>query len=374
MGALAALGELLARARSPFLFCAVSAVYVAAHLRLNQVNQAGGEERVKEGGTYEVAFDFVTALGLMILPDRVVFPPRRPPEEEAKKGRRRRKEWGIAAYAAYALVACVVYYYVRWYHEKFSSWLNKNKSPVFVLASGNLAAASMFFYARFLDDQPPTGAGPGPVNAGGPPVAARGGARRQPAKRRRRAGGDGDDAGEAAAAEGEGGGAEPPPGPPSSNRQFMASVLGAIGCMALALGTEDDGGTVLKMKVSVTLIALTASLNIMHKFIARFHPSLRMEVRRPARAARAAAPETEARGWLSGRAPRRPREQAWYTALSTLYLYKVGGGMLPRWDEHVALGLLVTVSKGFVDVLFYVAILTGDFSLMAKYTQARSAR
>ena len=47
--------------------------------------------------------------------------------------------------------------------------------------------------------------------------------------------------------------------------------------------------------------------------------------------------------------------------------------MLPRWDEHVALGLLVTVSKGFVDVLFYVAILTGDFSLMAKYTQARSA-
>lgn len=71
---------------------------------------------------------------------------------------------------------------------------------------------------------------------------------------------------------------------------------------------------------------------------------------------------------------RRPREQAWYTALSTLYLYKVGGGMLPRWDEHVALGLLVTVSKGFVDVLFYVAILTGDFSLMAKYTQVRSAR
>ena len=48
--------------------------------------------------------------------------------------------------------------------------------------------------------------------------------------------------------------------------------------------------------------------------------------------------------------------------------------MLPRWDEHVALGLLVTVSKGFVDVLFYVAILTGDFSLMAKYTQVRSAR
>lgn len=48
--------------------------------------------------------------------------------------------------------------------------------------------------------------------------------------------------------------------------------------------------------------------------------------------------------------------------------------MLPRWDEHVALGLLVTFSKGFVDVLFYVAILTGDYSLMAKYTQARSAR
>ena len=52
MGALAALGELLARARSPFLFCAVSVIYVAAHLRLNQVNQAGGEERAKEGGTY----------------------------------------------------------------------------------------------------------------------------------------------------------------------------------------------------------------------------------------------------------------------------------------------------------------------------------